>query len=65
MKYVLEYFFLAKNKKKINEADLSLANDSGKKNRSPVLFLSNGEMTKKSEKYLNENLKGRIIFRKI
>ncbi len=62
---ILEYFFLAKNKKRINEADLSLANDSGKKNRSPVLFLSNGEMTKKSEKYLNENLKGRIIFRKI
>mgnify|MGYP001614895769 CR=1 FL=1 len=62
---ILEYLCLAKNKKTINDADLSLANDAGRKYKLPVLFLSNGDLTKKSEKYLNENLKGRIIFRKI
>jgi len=62
---ILEYYFLAKNKKSLNEADLSLANDRGRKNKLPVLFLSNGNLSKKAEKYLDENLKGRVIFRKI
>ncbi|MEK6922662.1 MAG: hypothetical protein AABX08_02575 [Nanoarchaeota archaeon] len=61
----LEFFVLAKNKKKINEADLSLATDKGRKQKLPVLFLSNGEMTKKCANYLEENLKGRVVFRKI
>lgn len=62
---VLDYYFLAKNKKSLNEADLSLANDKGRKNKLPILFLSNGSLSKKAEKYLEENLKGRIVFRKI
>ena len=62
---ILEFLVLAKNKKTINEADLSLANDRGKRYKLPVLFLSNGEMTKKCNKYLEENLKGRIIFKRI
>lgn len=62
---VLEYYLLAKNKKSLNEADLSLANDRGRKNKLPVLFLSNGNLSKKAERYLEENLKGRVIFRKI
>lgn len=61
----LDYIFLAKNKKKINEADLSLAQDVGRKNKLPVLFLSNGEISKKSIKYLEENLRGRVLYRKI
>jgi len=62
---ILDYYLLAKNKKTLNEADLSLANDSGRKNKLPVLFLTNGNLSKKAEKYLEENLKGRVIFRKI
>ncbi len=62
---VLDYYFIAKNKKTLNEADLSLANDKGRKNKLPVLFLSNGKLSKKAEKYAEENLKGRVVFRKI
>ena len=62
---VLDYYLLAKNKKSLNEGDLSLANDRGRKNKLPVLFLSNGNLSKKSERYLEENLKGRVVFRKI
>ncbi len=62
---ILEYYFIAKNKKSLNEADLSLANDSGRKHKLPVLFLSNGKVSKKAEKYLDDNLKGRVVFRKI
>ncbi len=62
---VLDYYLLAKSKKSLNEADLSLANDKGRKNKLPVLFLGNGRLTKKAEKYLEENLKGRVIFKKI
>ena len=62
---VLEYFFIARNKKKINEADLSLASDRGRKNKRPVLFLSNGDLSKKALKYLEDSLKSRVIFRKV
>jgi len=62
---VLDYYLLARNKKSLNEGDLSLANDRGRKNKLPVLFLSNGNLSKKSERHLEENLKGRVVFRKI
>jgi len=62
---VLDFYFIAKNKKKINEADLSLANDKGRKNKMHVLFLTNGEIGKKTQRYLEDNLKGSVIVRRI
>ncbi|MEK6952258.1 MAG: hypothetical protein AABX29_04540 [Nanoarchaeota archaeon] len=62
---VLDFYFISKNKKKINEADLSLANDKGRKHKMHVLFLTNGELNKKTWKYLEDNLKGSVIVRKI
>ena len=62
---VIDYFFIARNKKNINDADLSLASDLGRKNNLPVLFLSNGKLSKKAERNLEENLKRSVVFRKI
>jgi len=62
---ILDFLVVGKNKKRINEADISLANDRGRKNKLPILFLTTGEMTKKCDKYVEENLKGRLIIRKI
>lgn len=62
---VLDFYFIAKNKKKINEADLSLVNDKGRKHKMHVLFLTNGELSKKTQKYLEDNLKGSVIVRRI
>ncbi|MBI2498976.1 hypothetical protein HYV88_01915 [Candidatus Woesearchaeota archaeon] len=62
---ILDFYFIAKNKKKINEADLSLANDKGRKHKMHILFLTNGELSKKTQKYLEDNLKGSVIVRRI
>jgi hypothetical protein len=61
----LTYLMYAKDKQKISEADLSLAYQLGQKHKLPVLFLSPGELSKKSQKYLNENLRGLVIFKQI
>jgi len=54
----------AKNKKKINESDLGLVLNLTNEKKTPVLFLTNGILVKKAEKYLQQN-KGLIIFRNI
>ena len=59
----LTYLMYAKDKKKISESDLSLAYQLGQKHKLPVLFLCPGELSKKSQKYLNENLRGLVIFK--
>jgi len=51
---------VAHNKKKINEADLSLAYQQGLSRKMPVLFLINGELTKKAQSYLE--MLGNYIF---
>lgn len=61
----LEFFLKAKNKKRIGDNDLILAHSKGQKHKIPTLFLSNGGLTKKAEKYINENLKGYLIFRNL
>ncbi len=56
------FFLKYKNKGKINEADLSLAmHEAGKL---PLIFLSNGELTKKARELLGTEFKG-VIFKKI
>lgn len=61
----LQFFVIAKNKKAINEDELSLAYSQSQLKKLPVLFLSVGDMSKKASSYLNSNLKGYLSFRKI
>ncbi|MCL6500451.1 MAG: hypothetical protein K6T16_00235 [Candidatus Pacearchaeota archaeon] len=44
---------VASQKKRINEADLSLAYQQGLSKKMPVLFLTTGELTKKASEHLN------------
>ena len=61
----LRYFVKYKNKKSIADNDLISALDEANKKGLPVLFLSNGELSKKAEKYLNNNVSGKIVFKSI
>ena len=61
----LRFLLIAKDKKKISEADLSLANNKGQNSKLPVLYLSNGEISKKANIYIEKNLKGLLVFKKI
>ncbi len=60
----LRFLVITKNKKRINDADLTLALDAGQKNKTPVLLLTPGKLTKKAEKYAEEN-QGYLIIRNI
>jgi len=62
---VLKFFVKGVGKKRINDADLSLAYNKGQTKKLPVLFLTEGELTKKAREYLEKNIKGYLIFRKI
>jgi len=61
----LRYFAKYKNKKKITDKDLFLAIDEGADKGLPVLFLSSGELTKKAQAYLDENISGKLIFKSL
>jgi len=54
----LKYFVKAKNKKKFNEAELTLAYSEGQDQKMPTILLGSGTMTKKAEKFLKEQLQG-------
>jgi hypothetical protein len=58
-------FVCAKNKKKISDQDIMLANQKGQNRKMSTLFLTTGEQTKKAKEYLEKNLKGSMIFRNI
>ncbi|MBT3690824.1 hypothetical protein HOG16_01110 [Candidatus Woesearchaeota archaeon] len=60
----LRYFVKAKTKKVINDNDITLAWEEGNENKLPVLFFTNGNLTKKAEKLLNDNVSGQFIFKK-
>lgn len=59
----LRYFVKAKTKKTINDKDIQMAWDEGIGKKLPVLFLSDGTLTKKAEKFLNDNVSGQFIFK--
>ena len=59
----MEYSCFAKNKKRINEGDLSSAFIQGQLRRLPVLFLTTGELTKKAKEMLEKELKGIVVKR--
>jgi hypothetical protein len=61
----IEYLVIAKNKKTINEGDLSLAYQKGQSKKLPVILLTNGELTKKAREYREKNLKGYVIVKRL
>ncbi len=60
---VLRYFCKAKDKKRINEGDLSAVYLQGSKTKLPILLLITGEMTKKLEKDPGDDFRGITIKR--
>ncbi len=61
----LRYFVKVKSKKTINDNDIQQSWEEGNKSKLPVLFLTNGELTKKAEKFLNDNVSGQFVFRNL
>jgi hypothetical protein len=61
----LRYFVKYKNKKKITDKDLFLAMEEGSEKGLPVLFLSGGELNKKAQKYIDENISGKLLFKSL
>ncbi|MDP7140936.1 MAG: hypothetical protein QF506_01105 [Candidatus Woesearchaeota archaeon] len=57
----LAYFCKAKNKKKINEGDLSTVYIQAQSKKLPALFLTTGDVTKKAKMMLNKEFKGMQI----
>jgi len=60
----LTFFIKAKNKNKINDADLSLAYSEGQQNKLPVIVLSKGALTKKAGSFISDNIRG-LVFKKL
>ena len=60
----VKYFCKSKNKKKINESDLSTALVQAQSKGLPLLFLTTGKITKKAKEMLNTNFKN-IIYREV
>ena len=60
----IRYFCKSKDKKNINDADLSSALIQAQSKNLPLLFLGSGALTKKAGDMLNNELKN-IIFKKI
>lgn len=60
----LKYFCKAKNKRRVSDADLSSALIQAQSKNLPLLFLTNGTLTKKSQEMLNNEFKN-ITFKKI
>ena len=60
----LKYFCKSKNKRKISDADLSSAVIQSQSKNLPLLFLTNGILTKKAQEMLNNEFKN-ITFKRI
>jgi len=61
----MEMFVCAKNKKKITDQDIMLAHQKGQNKKLPTLFITTGEQSKKAKEYLEKNLKGYMMFKKV
>jgi len=42
-----------------------LAMEEGSEKGLPVLFLSGGELNKKAQKYIDENISGKLLFKSL
>ncbi len=60
----LQYFCRAKNKKRINESDLSAAYVKGHFRKLPVIFISKGELSAKAREMMNKEL-ANMTFKKL
>ncbi len=60
----VKYFCKTKNKKKINEGDLSSALLNAQSKSLPLLFLTTGNISKKTKEQLNTDFKN-IVYREI
>ena len=61
---IIEFLAVYKEKKKVNEVDLALALQKAQNERLPCLFISEGEINKKGQEYL-EKWKNLIKYQKI
>ena len=59
---LVKFFVVAKDKKKITDADLSLAHNKAQLKKLPLMFLSSGDLDKKAKEYIINNY---LIFEKI
>ncbi len=60
----LQMLVMVKDKKKISEADLSMAYTEGMKRKTPILFITNGNLTGTSREYY-ENIAGFLKFKSL
>ena len=60
----LRYLVKFKDKKSITDKDLKISWEEGNEKKLPILFITNGELTKKAQKFLNDNVSGQFIFKK-
>lgn len=60
----IEFLCIAKDKKNINDSDLTLALEKARGLKKPAFFITNGELNKKGKEYL-ENWGNLIRFRKV
>ena len=59
----LIYLIKATDKKSLSEKDIIYAFNHGNLKKMPVILLSRGKLSRKAEKYINENLKGYLTFK--
>lgn len=58
----IRMFLSAKDKKKINDADLSICHNKSQLKKLPLMVLTNGDLTKQAKEYINNNY---LIYEKI
>lgn len=62
---VSEFFCRAKNKKRVNDGDLSTAFVTGQIKKVPVLFISHGDLTKKAQGMIDNEFKNQVFFKRV
>ena len=58
---MLVYYLIAKNKKKVSDADLMMAYSKAHAKKMPLFFLMTGELAKKTQQNLQQDLKGIVV----
>ncbi len=61
----LSYLVKIKDKSKFTDSDVIIAYSEAQSDKLPILLLSTGDLTKKAEEYINKNLKGYFLFKKL
>ncbi|MFA5176260.1 MAG: hypothetical protein WC413_03315 [Candidatus Nanoarchaeia archaeon] len=59
----MTFFAKAQNKKKLSIADISLAFNEAAQSNLPLLYITNGEPTKKIQEYIEKQLRNRVIIK--